>query len=454
MAIDPSDQLTERDSGATWVRKANKLLGQVGVDLGATEAARDAAGGHAAQADSAAASAAGSAAHAAQIRAGQRQGGPLIMPSLLLDWGNNPALDPRIRYSRAGDAWEDNPAGVLARHGANAWPWNGGRSVWPTLTNKLTCRKHNPTDTAGFNTQGAGIFSVVVDAAEVAAAGLSLLCTSGTVYKLDCSALPASEASHVFAQQTVGAALATHSVSAYVRGNGQFRLSLYGVGGDFSAIPAKYSRASRTVTPAGSINNIFSLAVMGGGVAYFIIPQSIEAPYAGPVTPGDTLAATTRSQDRPPMPLGDWYNPREGVWVIDYVQPADLRSTSVLTVHADAGNRIDLRRTAGTGNMVLASFRDGFIGADLNVNNLLAPAGQRNRVGIRYDYSTGVIAFCANGGPVRQSAPVALAPSTPYTTQSLGMSAAGTEQSGIRFTSETYYPLALGDAEFMMVTTQ
>lgn len=164
------------------------------------------------------------------------------------------------------------------------------------LTNKVTCRKHNPTDTGNLILSGdaAATLSVVDDAAALAAAGLGALCTNALVYRLDNSA-GVSQAAAI----AVGAAGNTnpHSVGAWVRGTGGFAIDLDQGTPTTAACPAAYAlRASEALVPL-STSARFRVTAAAGSVVWFVLPQMVEAETLGSIIPGDTPVAVTRTAD-------------------------------------------------------------------------------------------------------------------------------------------------------------
>lgn len=173
-----------------------------------------------------------------------------------------------------------------------------GPLVEPARTNKVTCRKANPTDTTNITKSGdaAAVLSVVDDSAALAAAGLDKICTSGKVYKLDNSE-GAATAIADFSGQTGNTNV--HSCAIYVRGvgTGIFGISL-GLSVNYTASGSYVQVKNENKTPANS-TNILAIRVNAGGVVYFILPQLEEgafvtSPIALDSTGADPLTALTR----------------------------------------------------------------------------------------------------------------------------------------------------------------
>jgi len=178
--------------------------------------------------------------------------------------------------------------------------WSGGAAellLEGPATNKITARKHNPLDTSNLTKTGdaAAVLSVVDDSAALAAAGLSAICTAGTVYRLDNSA--GSGAAWAKVSGAVGNTNA-HSFGVYARRTGA-AASAFLTGGTGSASVAGSAYAwtgSANVTPA-STSAVLEIGANAGAVVHFILPSLVEAVSQGSIIPGDTLTAVTRATD-------------------------------------------------------------------------------------------------------------------------------------------------------------
>lgn len=157
------------------------------------------------------------------------------------------------------------------------------------VTNKVTCWSANPTEAAGFvgnpvnmskSGDAASILSVVNDSSALAAAGLSGVCTSGKVYKLD------NSAGSTFAQVSflVGFGnLNDHNLSVWVRGSGpggHLRTGYTAMSTGGFTLTANYTRISTNQKDinAGAKNasDVMWVQATPGSIVYFILPQLIE----------------------------------------------------------------------------------------------------------------------------------------------------------------------------------
>lgn len=180
------------------------------------------------------------------------------------------------------------------------------------LQNKIEMENANPVVTTGITTSGSGTVTIVDDSAELAAAGLDDVCTSGMVFKAEATT------SSTFAVYLPGAVGNTnsHSMSFYARGEGTgTRTAIINLGGDsLNVAPASggYIRYTHeNLTPDGTTRK-FTIAVDGNDTLYFILPQLEEYPACTSVIVGDNA---TRQKDV--IRINDldeknYFNPSEG----------------------------------------------------------------------------------------------------------------------------------------------
>jgi len=179
-----------------------------------------------------------------------------------------------------------------------------GPLIEPARTNKCTCRKSNPVDTTNITKFGdaAAVLSVVDDTAALAAAGLSDICTSGMVYKLDNSA-GTTEARANISGATGN--INQHCLSCYIRITGReekyplLRIS------NGTPVPG-YDTAVSTgyICKTIGYSEVSSSAILQvwapvGAIAYFILPDLQEgtfltSPICKDLTGADPLTALTR----------------------------------------------------------------------------------------------------------------------------------------------------------------
>jgi hypothetical protein len=170
------------------------------------------------------------------------------------------------------------PAGVYSRLNPLAFKRT---ALWCASTNKVTCRKANPTDTTNLTKSGdaAATLAVVDDSAELAAAGLSSICTSGKVYKLDNSG--GSAAAYVYIGGGVGNTN-KHSISCFARGSGTGEIGL----GTTTRTPVTFTGGYRVITDENrtppSEGSGWIIVADAGAVVYFILPQLEEGAFCTP----------------------------------------------------------------------------------------------------------------------------------------------------------------------------
>ena len=157
-----------------------------------------------------------------------------------------------------------------------------GALVEPARTNKVTCRKANPVDTTRISVDSGQLTDLtLVDMSEaLLRSGLSHLCTSGLVYRLDNSTNGANKYA-----RCVGPAGNTqpHTMSAYICGTGKGGVRKSGVSGAGSVENIVLTDSFVRVSDMG--NN--AVAASEGcivanpySVVYFILPQFEEGAFA------------------------------------------------------------------------------------------------------------------------------------------------------------------------------
>lgn len=209
--------------------------------------------------------------------------------------------DHFAQFQRAGTKWLPDANGVYRSYGTNtpAFTWQSGirRLVLEnTATNKVTCRKHNPTDTSNLSKSGdaAATLTVVDDVAALAAAGLSQLCTNGKVYCLDNTA---GTVAAIVSSQGAVSNTNLHQYTAFIRGGtGAIGNNLTSVGRTTFAASATYRQLQASYASSDTTSR-WSVTANAGQVVYFILPRLVEGAFVGSIIPGDTLAAVTRVAD-------------------------------------------------------------------------------------------------------------------------------------------------------------
>lgn len=185
----------------------------------------------------------------------------------------------------------------------------------PSVTNKVTCRKRNPTDITNLTKGGdaASVLSVVASSAALTTAGLATICSGGNVYKLDNSLGVA------VATATAGGTTGNtnkHSLAVWARkvsGSGSSLLQMSGAEASTAITGTAFSRfVVDNITP-GATTRQWQLVAGIGDVIEFILPNMTEtmAATAYPVVDvTDTTASVTFSATdlaySNPMPKNDW----------------------------------------------------------------------------------------------------------------------------------------------------
>jgi len=182
----------------------------------------------------------------------------------------------------------------------------GGMLIEPAMTNKVTAKKANPTDTTNVSRSGdaSAVLSVVADSTNIATDGLGSICTSGNVYRLDNSG--GSVAANMYFGGSTGNTN-KHTLSVYAKISGGTGAIFFGSGNGYKSFTnTSYSRIiSANVTPSGA-SEVLYITVPAGQTIHVILPQVEESVFAtSPIIGTDTAAAQTRqaSVTSAPTPL-------------------------------------------------------------------------------------------------------------------------------------------------------
>lgn len=233
-----------------------------------------------------------------------------------------------------------------------------GPLIEPARTNKVTCRKENPTDTSNITKEGdaAAVLSVVDDAAALAAARLEKVCTSGKVYKLDNSA-GSTHATARIAGETGN--INTHAAFAYARGGGgaYCGIRINGTAGAETLISSDgYARYESIQTPTATTRKA-RIDASPGKIVYFILPQLEEGAFlTSPICKAsdgsDPLTSLTRPAANLTRPTAGTALAALNNWaILIRFRPTAAGQTAVLWgSYTDANNatQIDLAPTTLT----------------------------------------------------------------------------------------------------------
>ncbi|ABS63559.1 hypothetical protein Plav_1944 [Parvibaculum lavamentivorans DS-1] len=245
-----------------------------------------------------------------------------------------------------------------------------GLDVWGQFQNRCTNHNANPAGLVNISKGGAAaVLSVVDDAAALAEAGLSGVCSSGKVYKLDNSAgsgVAWAWAAGQFASAT------PHTPSLYYRGSAcQLGFAQSGgasVSGARTDLPASaaYVAAEGPAYAPSSSSRWWALYAGPGATVHFVLNQLVESSFAVPPIVTGGAAATRFASDivipafdvlAPAFALGEGFRGRD---IIDLVRLSDPSPRTIWSRGTDDGNCITL--AIGTGNKLRLSVRNG--GAD------------------------------------------------------------------------------------------
>jgi hypothetical protein len=308
---------------------------------------------------------------------------------------------PGAVCSRAGADLIVPGASGLRRFSANQPPIVSGRGLFgPEPTTNL-CANHNvnPTDLTGLSAPGNGaILSVVDDQAELAAAGLSQVCTNGKVFKLDTTTASGVTTTTITSPAAV---LAPHACSAYLRqvGEGIVQFALVGQQTENVALGPTYTRPVTVMTP-GIVGRQFGIRVpTPGPIVYFILNQFEQKGYA---TAPVVVQGAQASRGAQVVALADL----AGVFGSQYTivargrlpvaQAAAGSDVAFWLSEADSSAQYNLRRSSGAGSVALG------ISSATNIN-VTDPGVAPWALALSVDEATGQSRLCFNGVSTTQA---------------------------------------------------
>jgi hypothetical protein len=273
---------------------------------------------------------------------------------------------PRLDHTEDGA-----PLGLRIEHGA---------------TNKCTNYNINPVDTSGLSTAGTGTINVVDDTAELLAAGLDLICTSGTVYKAE--ATTGSTFIVYFSGNTNN--INKHSMSIYARGEGgsgtTARLALGGAELHIAETGGNYQHyAYENLTPDKTTRKM-TIAINGNETLYFILNQLEESTECSSLIPveGSSVTRPTERAYVTDVEQYDWFTPEHGYMICRYTHHKFTGSDAYIAVLNNGGssNTIGFRVTGSNHDLkgyirAASSSQHASSNADYQLAGTLISAGLR-----------------------------------------------------------------------------
>jgi hypothetical protein len=248
-----------------------------------------------------------------------------------------------------------------------------GLFIEPASTNKCGNNNVNPVDTSGFSTAGTGTLTIVNDSAELAAAGLEGICTSGLVFKASATS---GSTFIVYAPGAVGN-LNPHSISLYARGEGVgIRTARLSIGGDaLNIAPAgeQYQRYMHDDLTPDSASRRLTLIIDGNDTLYFVLYQLEESSASSSVIPlnGNAITRPTDKAYINDIHQEDWFDENQGYLICRYNQKKLLNTDAYAAVLNDgtAANTIGLRLDQNNHNLrayIIAGSSPQFLFANLD----------------------------------------------------------------------------------------
>lgn len=247
-------------------------------------------------------------------------------------------------FARAGSKYALNASGVLVPYapGVPAIRSDLGFNTEGAGTNKCNNYNANPTNLTNIAKSGdaAATLTVVDDTAALLGAGLQNIASSGKVYKLDNSA----GVGDAFATTSgVNGNLNATTVSAYVRGSGNFRVDLSAGSGPAlatTAATASFVRYSASGVPSAS-NGSLRVRAFAGAVVYFILNQLEESAYA---TSPIVVAGSAATRPADALTFAGAWSALGLSGVVEFTRRADTGAAEIIAQLDDgtANNRVAL----------------------------------------------------------------------------------------------------------------
>jgi hypothetical protein len=322
--------------------------------------------------------------------------------------GTTDATAPSVGYDDIGNLVQDS--GVTWR--VDGYPTIDGVNVSDSATNKCECVKANPVDTTGLTLSGdvAATLTVVDDSVALAAAGLSEVCMSGKVYKLDNSTGTVVGTVAIDGKTTN---LNAHIVCCYWRGVGEALMRLTYSSDVSSSLPLEYTRKV-TTTDSNDENALTKIEVTAGSIVYFILPQLEEGSIAtAPIIGADTAATASRAADTLCIPTVGRLREND-FWIDMMVVPSVGGQSFDYLIATTSANGLDAFSIYNPSNEL--RIRKTIAGVDTFVASTYSPALNSLRVQVYQSSTYGMgIAVREEGGewitwatnPDTQDAPIA-----------------------------------------------
>lgn len=317
-------------------------------------------------------------------------------------------------FARAGAAYQELASGLLVSKpaGAPRWPdysnTPAGLLMEGSVTNQCENYNANPTDLTGVTKGGdaAATLTVVDDAAEIAAAGLGDICTSGLVYKLDNSA-GSGTATAIIACDAV-TTTDEYTASAYVRcgaGSGDISFIFQSDGIDFSN--SGYERVSFSDTPSATTRDM-GIRAFAGAVVYFILNQFEKGSIAtSPIVV--TGGSSTRNADALTRDVS-MFDLSGGIWVFFEGRLNAAAGAFDRIFQAGANNiRSSLEYDAATSSFAARQFSGGVSAGEVLS---ASPLGYSGKMAARFGSGADMLALVVDGASAGTDTTSAYSPAT------------------------------------------
>jgi hypothetical protein len=388
---------------------------------------------------------------------------PSVRPSLLLDFANSKALDPRVSFSRATTATYVGADGLIKTAAINEPRFDHSPSTGESLGLLIEEARTNiivssqSFNSGGWNQDGISLTASAGTAPDGTNTATSIVqgTANNRTYHFDNSGVTGSKVFSIFAKANAGTSLEIRSIgSMSPSATATVNLSSGTVSGFTGATIEKYPNGWYRVLLPVSVSTASGSStywtIFGPASSVLIWGAQLEAG-AFPTSYIPTVAATvTRSADVAQMTgtnFSSWYNQNEGTVFCDF---SPERTSNATRWAAQFGSTT----TTGPNAFII-----GKIGASsLYAETRVSSAGQYS-VSQAMTSSRGKIAYAVANGSHRAAFDGTLATSGTGTFAALsdtilhiGKNVAGTEILCGTITRLVYWPKRLADAQIQNLT--
>lgn len=371
-----------------------------------------------------------------------------MRPSLFCDFANTRRLDPRFSFSRASAKWPTDRYGLKTQVLANVAGFDHGESDGETYGVLLEeartnyCRYNRDlTQAARWTLSNCTAAKNTTGIDGVASSASTLTATGANATALQTIAGSTGSATRIFGAWV---RRKTGTGSVYITQNN---------GGTWTEITSSINSTTwtRCAMPSATVASPvcgFKMATSGDEIEVDYCQHEIGAFLTSAIgCPAD--ADVTRSADICSASAADWYNQREGTFIVRFRMPTgandSIRRLITVSDDTDTNNRVSLVLTASkVANLYSSNGLSNLSTANAYTSDAF------NTVAVRI--KDGGFGVCLNGGAVAENA-AHVKPTQILSSFLLGTSTAGLVQPCGTIARLAYYPYALSNAAMQALSS-